>query len=428
MEPSTETAGAATGGRLGLFGGFGIELEYMLVDRETLDVKPVCDELLRAVAGQWVGDVDDGPIAWSNELALHVVELKTNGPAADLTELPERFGASLRRIDGLLAPLSARLLPTGMHPWMDPLRELRLWPHDNDVVYAAFDRIFDCTGHGWANLQSMHVNLPFAEDRSSSGEFARLHAAIRIVLPLLPALAASTPLIDGRISGQLDTRLDVYKNNSRKVPSVCGRVVPEAVFTRADYEREILGRIYADMQVHDPEGILRHEWCNARGAIARFDRSAIEIRVLDVQECPRADLAIAALVTAALKALVAERWTPLERQQAAPLDALAEQFERCIGQAESAPVPDHELLALLGRAGKDWTAGALWRELARELLPAGSPERIAFGSALETILAQGPLARRILRALDGDASRPKLREVYGRLADCLLAGELFDAR
>jgi glutamate---cysteine ligase / carboxylate-amine ligase len=226
----------------------------------------------------------------------------------------------------------------------------------------------------------------------------------------------------------LDTRLDVYKNNSRTVPSVSGRVVPEAVFTRADYEREILGRIYSDMQAHDPEGILRHEWCNARGAIARFDRSAIEIRVLDVQECPRADLAIAALVTATLKALVTERWTTLERQQGATLDVLAEQFERGIAQAESAPVPDPELLALLGRSAKDLTAGALWRELARELLPAGSPERNAFGSALETILAQGPLARRILRALDGDASRPKLREVYGRLADCLLAGELFVAR
>ena len=93
------------------------------------------------------------------------------------------------------------------------------------------------------------------------------------------------------------------QRHARRVPSVSGRVVPEAVFTRPDYEREILGRIYADMAPHDPEGVVRHEWCNARGAIARFDRSAIEIRVLDVQECPRADLAIAALVTAVLRAL-----------------------------------------------------------------------------------------------------------------------------
>jgi carboxylate-amine ligase len=427
VEPSSGVGAGTQSARLGLFQAWGIELEYMIVDRATLDVRPICDELLRAAAGELASDVDDGPIAWSNELALHVVELKTNGPARDLCELPERFGASLRRIDGLLAPLSARLLPTGMHPWMDPYRELRLWPHDNDVVYAAFDRIFDCTGHGWANLQSMHVNLPFAEDRAPDGEFARLHAAIRVVLPLLPALAASSPLLEGRASGVPDTRLSVYKTNSRKVPSVSGRVVPEAVFTRADYEREILGRIYADMEAHDPEGILRHEWCNARGAIARFDRSAIEIRVLDVQECPRADLAIAALTSAALQALVGERWAPLERLQAAGIDGLAEQLERTIAEAEHAPVLDPAYLALFGRTGGAWTAGALWRDLERELLPEGSPARAAFGSALEVILAQGPLARRILRALDGDVSRPRLRAVYGQLADCLLEGELFQA-
>jgi len=416
------------GGRLGLFEGWGIELEYMLVDRQTLDVRPVCDELLRAVAGEYVGDVEDGPIAWSNELALHVVELKTNGPAPDLAALPDLFGRSLRRIDGLLEPLGARLLPTGMHPWMDPHRELRLWPHENDVVYATFDRIFDCSGHGWANLQSMHVNLPFAEDLAADGEFARLHAAIRIVLPLLPALAASTPLLEGRASGLADTRLRVYQGNARRVPSVSGQVVPEAVFTRPDYEREILGRIYADMAPHDPEGVVRHEWCNARGAIARFDRSAIEIRVLDVQECPRADLAIAALVTAVLRALVAERWAPLERQKAASQEVLVAQLERCIVDAERAVVDAPQLLGLLGIEGGEWTAGAIWRRLADQLLPTGSPGREAFGDALPTLLEEGPLARRILDALDGDLSRERLRSVYARLADCLLGDRLFHAR
>jgi len=415
-------------GRLGLFEGYGIELEYMLVDRSTLDVKPVCDELLRAAAGEYVGDFEDGPIGWSNELALHVVELKTNGPAPSLDGLSERFGRSLRRIDQLLEPLGARLLPTGMHPWMDPHRELRLWPHENDVVYATFDRIFDCTGHGWANLQSMHVNLPFGEDLSPEGEFARLHAAIRVVLPLLPALAASTPLLEGRASGLADTRLEVYRSNARRVPSVSGRVVPEAVFTRPDYEREILGRIYADMAPHDPEGVVRHEWCNARGAIARFDRSAIEIRVLDVQECPRADLAIAALTSAVLQALVGERWSPLARQKAAPLEGLVRQLERCIQQAERAEVAAGDYLALFGVGGEGWSAGALWRHLADELLPPGSAGHAAFGDALDTILGEGPLARRILTALEGDLSRERLRAVYGRLADCLLGDQLFHAR
>ncbi len=91
------------------------------------------------------------------------------------------------------------------------------------------------------------------------------------------------------------------------MPSVAGAVVPEPVFTRREYEDDLLGGIYRDLAPLDPEGVLRHEWVNARGAIARFDRGAIEIRVLDVQECPAADLAVAGATIAVVRALVEER-------------------------------------------------------------------------------------------------------------------------
>jgi len=65
-------------------------------------------------------------------------------------------------------------------------------------------------------------------------------------------------------------------------------------------------RIFRDIAPFDPENILRHEWLNSRGAIARFERSAIEIRVLDIQECPAADLAVVAAINGALQCLVRE--------------------------------------------------------------------------------------------------------------------------
>src|SRR5258706_15402909 len=102
----------------------------------------------------------------------------------------------------------------------------------------------------------------------------------------------------------MDGRLDVYRTNSAKIPSIAGSVIPEPVFTHADYQREILERAYRDIAPYDPEGVLQHEFLNARGAIARFDRDAIEIRVLDIQECPKADLAIAAAIVAVLRSLV----------------------------------------------------------------------------------------------------------------------------
>ena len=61
------------------------------------------------------------------------------------------------------------------------------------------------------------------------------------------------------------------------------------------------GLVDPDIAPLDPDGTLQHEWLNSRGAIARFDRNAIEIRVLDIQECPVADLAICFQVMSFLK-------------------------------------------------------------------------------------------------------------------------------
>jgi gamma-glutamyl:cysteine ligase YbdK (ATP-grasp superfamily) len=186
---------------LHLFEGFGVELEYMIVDRDTLNVRPIADRLLADAAGEIVSDVEFDRIAWSNELALHVIELKTNGPTASLAGLAEEFHQQVGQIDSLLSNHNARLMPTAMHPWMDPHTEFELWPHEHSSIYAAYNRIFDCHGHGWANLQSMHINLPFADD----AEFGRLHAAIRLLLPILPALAASSPIVEGQKTEWLDT-------------------------------------------------------------------------------------------------------------------------------------------------------------------------------------------------------------------------------
>ena len=327
-----------------LFERFGVELEYMIVDAERLDVLPVTDRLLHAVAGDYLSEVERGRIAWSNELALHVVELKTNGPATCLEGLADEFQSHVRQINRLLQPLGGRLMPTAMHPWMDPHREMRLWPHAHSPVYEAFDRIFDCRGHGWANLQSVHLNLPFRDD----GEFARLHAAIRLLLPIMPALAASSPIMDGRPTGRLDNRLEVYRNNAHRLPAVSGWVVPEPVFSREAYQREILQPLYRDVAPLDPDGTLQHEWLNARGAIARFDRNTIEIRVLDVQECPQADLAICRMITDVLQALCQERWLPLHRQQAFATEPLHAILLQTIRGAERAVVGDPAYAAAFG--------------------------------------------------------------------------------
>lgn len=406
---------------LQLFEALGVELEYMIVAADTLDVRPITDRVMHDVAGEYVGEWEQGAISWSNELALHVIELKTTDPAPAPAGLAAAFQDNVCQINDLLAPYGARLMPTAMHPWMDPEREMRLWPHDYSPVYQTFDRIFDCRGHGWANLQSAHLNLPFAGDE----QFGQLHAAIRLLLPLIPALAASSPLVDGVPTGMVDTRLEVYRGNARRVPSVAGLVVPEPCYTRTTYEREILARIYADLSPHDPDGILRFEWANARGAIARFDRGTIEIRVVDVQECPAADLAIVQAEISVLRALVAEQFAPYQRQQEVETRELYRLLLATAQAGEQAVIDSPEYLAIWGLDGPI-TAGELWHHLL-EATAAHRDQEPDTAAALQTIVNEGPLARRILRAVGTSPDRDCLREVYARLCDCLAQGQMFRA-
>ncbi len=408
---------------LHLFEGYGIELEYMLVDGESARVAPIADTLLREASGSPVptGDHEDGDLAWSNELVQHVIELKTNGPAPRLAGLAAAFQERIGRIDALLAPHGARLAGGAMHPFMDPRTETVLWPHETTEVYHAYDRIFGCSGHGWSNLQSMHINLPFADD----GEFARLHLAIRAALPLLPCLAASSPFADGLAPGPLDLRMQAYARNSARIPSMAGRIVPEPITSRAQYEEEVLGRLYADLAPHDPEGLLRHEFANARGAIARFDRMAIEIRILDLQEHPAADLGIAAAVIALVRALVEERWASLQDLEALETEVLAQELERTVIGGEQALLYHGPLMAALGRPTGERTGAALWRELVDELQPEMD---CTCGEALEVILSRGTLATRLLQTAGSMPQPDRLRSLVLELADCLAAGRSFDGR
>lgn len=408
---------------LRLFEGIGIELEYMIVDAKSLSVRPLADELLRQVGGGYDLSVELGDVAWSNELALHVIEMKSNGPVPTLTGLADRFQEHVRRMQELLAPLGARLLPTAMHPWMDPNRELALWPHENDVIYQTFDRIFDCRGHGWANLQSMHINLPFASD----DEFGRLHAAMRLILPILPALAASSPVVEGQVTGILDTRVDVYRTNARRVPSVSGVVIPEPVFTRAEYERELLQKIYDDLAPLDPEKTLAHEWANARGCIARFDRMAIEIRLLDLQECPRADIAVAAAVVGTLRRLVSEAGERSAAQRRFGEQELVPLLAACTRDGDRARLEHPRYLEALGYPEPGPAlAGDVWRHLVSQL-EGSEPGFDEWKPALDLILDEGCLARRITTGLGPSPSRERLEAVYRELASCLDAGRMFRA-
>lgn len=411
-----------------VFTGHGIELEYMIVSRDNLNILPIADRILPPSTGE----LEHGILGWSNEMVLHVIELKNQRPLSTLAPLSEAFQQAVQTINNLLEPRGAFLMPTSMHPWMNPRNETRLWPHSNQAIYRTYDRIFDSHRHGWSNLQSMHINLPFAGD----AEFARLHASVRLILPILPALAASSPIADMRRTGYADYRMHVYADNADKVPSIAGKVIPENVSSRVEYDTKILAPMYRDVAPFDPDRVLQHEWLNSHGAIARFDRSAIEIRVVDTQECPAADLAIAAATNFAVQSLyVHPDSVPLALLQSIPTDGLVKILNDCVHYAEHAVIDDPAYLELLGYNGSRCTAKELWKNLLAPLLeedkiptnlqPSPSHDNTAWKKPLQFILDNGPLARRILQATGTDESRAHLEVIYRELCGCLQDGRMF---
>ncbi|MEX2381514.1 MAG: glutamate-cysteine ligase family protein, partial [Opitutales bacterium] len=405
---------------LHLFEKFGIELEYMVVGNNDFRVRPIVDRIMIARCGEAVNECEVGACGVSNELAAHVFELKSPEPTADLEQQEADFAAAVRLTNEILAPEEAHLLPGPMHPTMLPANESITWPHEGQQIYSLYDSIFNCRGHGWFNLQSSHINLPFAGDE----EFSRLHCAIILILPLLPALSAASPFMEGQVTGLLDTRLDVYRRNQLRCPSITGEVIPEAVFSQEEYEDRILQPMYQEIAPFDREGILAHEWLNSRGAIARFERNAIEIRLLDVQECPAADVAIAQFIINTLHDLTAHALHQLKKWSlSSSARAKKKQLLQVISQGFDAPLILPEVREAFRLPRSVQTAGDFWKHVFRK--PHRRPLPHSFERTVSYIMEEGNLATRLLRFQKAQENPRDFLSLLTRLSECLAENKLF---
>jgi gamma-glutamyl:cysteine ligase YbdK (ATP-grasp superfamily) len=401
------------------FDRHGVELEYMIVNKSSLEVTPLADRLLKLPEGGY-GDRQHEEITWSNELCLHLIELKTTQPIEKLESSLDAFNKHVTIINQKLDLLGCCLLPGGMHPWMNPASQTQLWPHGSREIYHTFDRIFGCHGHGWSNLQSTHLNLPFGDEAS----FLQLHRAIRVLLPILPALAASSPFVEGTPSRFMDERIKQYQSNCALIPTITGRVVPESIRSIRDYERHILNRIARQLKHHDPSGVLEPEWTNARGAIARFSRQSIEIRVMDNQECPQADLAILQVMGLVLSNLIDRESGFREPVKHPSTRILQSILGHCVKDGTQAHITHKPYLEALGlEQPTPMKAGELWRALIEQV----GWEHLSWVDTIELILNQGCLAERLKKVAGDHPDLRQLRQVYQQLAHSLASGKPFVA-
>jgi glutamate---cysteine ligase / carboxylate-amine ligase len=398
---------------------FGIELEYMLVDKENLNVLPIADQVFKKIMGEVTNIVSSPRIDWSNELVNHVIEFKNNKPEPCLVELTALFQEQIQRANKELAQWNAQLMPSAMHPWMNPDTETKLWPHENNEIYNAYDRIFGCRGHGWANLQSLHINISFDTDK----EFHKLHSAIRFFLPLIPALSSSSPFVEGESQGYSSHRLSFYLKNQRKIPSIIGQAIPEVIHSNKEYQDKILSPMYKDISPLDPDGILQEEWLNSRGAIPKFERGCIEIRLADVQEAPIIDLSIAQFWIKAIEKFMNGSWISMEESETLSPQELKVILEKTVLLGENALIDDTKYLACFGLS-QPMTAQELLKEIFSQLKY--DPSEESFKVHLNKILEKGSLSTRIKKNLSDKPKRDELKAVYRKLCHCLNEGIFFE--
>jgi len=399
---------------------YSVSLQYMIIDKDSLQVKPISDELLKHELGTYGNESENGIITWSRENVLHAIELRSTKAESNFNTLENGFADNIRLINKILTQWNAVLLPTAAHPLMNPEKETKLWSHNNHEALDVFQQLLNFYSHPWSNIHRTLIRLPFKND----AEFGKLHAAIRVLMPLLPALCASSPLIDGKLTGYMQSSLSFYKSSQSRIPWLTEKLIPEPIFFRKNYEENVYEKIKKEVASLNNGNVLKPVDLNFRGAVPQFDNGHIEIRTIDVQECPAADLAITALITETLKALISEKFVPMEDLQEAFTDALAGILDDTAQHGQSTEIYSTEYSSLFG-INSFITPKELWQHIYQTLTKKGNTPLERWEPELSIILEEGTLSDRIVKELKGDVSEASIKKVYRELSDCLAQNKMF---
>ncbi|MEM3442421.1 MAG: glutamate-cysteine ligase family protein [Candidatus Bathyarchaeia archaeon] len=382
----------------------GPEHEFSIVDEE-LKALPIADKIIKDIRGRIANSVELPCFTFGKELQMHVMEVKPNAPFKS----PEKFNECMHEAvlwlsDFLERKYNAHLLGMGMHPLLK-LEETCIWPHRHKQIYRAYSKVFNLKQHGWLNIQSFQLNLPYLNEK----EAILLHNKLAEICAYLPAISAASPVFEGNIGEHVDNRLYFYMLNQREVPSIAGDVIPEYISSFQEYKNEIIGRYSLDLAKADVDKCLLYkDWVNSRGVIFRFDRKALEIRVMDEQECIKSDVAVSCFIRALLRGLLKEK------NELLPHELLVKDFKSVIEDGLQAKVSHHK-----GR-----TAREVCKHYLKIALENAIKEEKKYLSIVERRIENGNLSEIIKRKILARAQETDLHEaiknVYSMLIKSLL--------
>jgi glutamate---cysteine ligase / carboxylate-amine ligase len=248
----------------------GIEEEFAILDPVTFDLVPRFEEL-RAYASS-----RDPLLAESitGELISSEIEI-VSGRGESLLDALARQRERRLRLFALAGQQGAALAATGTHPWAD----YRQQPIIDTEHYRRVEQGLKYVA--WRNNTfSLHVHVGVRDiDRA-----VRVCDRLRPVLPLLLAVSANSPYLDGRDSGLHTARTQSFTRNFPR----CG--IPDAFGGWRAYREyvEFLTRTNSIVE-------FTQVWWSVR---PHFEFGTVEVRICDAQSTAGESDALAALMVA----------------------------------------------------------------------------------------------------------------------------------
>ena len=232
----------------------GVEEEFSILDPDTLELTPRFEELRDFALGDPV--LRDSV---AGELISSEIEI-ISGVGENLEHALSRQRERRRRLFALAAAHGAALGATGTHPWADyrgqPIIDTEHYRRvEEGLKYVAWRN----------NTFSLHVHVGVRDiDRA-----VRACDRLRPVLPLLLAISANSPFLDGRDSGLHSARTQSFTKSFPR----CG--IPDAFGGWAAY------REYIELLVRTNSIVeFTQVWWSVR---PHFSFGTVEVRICDVQ-------------------------------------------------------------------------------------------------------------------------------------------------
>jgi carboxylate-amine ligase len=352
LDRAVETFAASTDFTVGL------EEEFSILDPVTLDLVPRFEELRDAAA-------ESDPLLHEHitgELISSEIEI-ISGPGADLQDALRRQRERRRALFALAGARGAGLGATGTHPWSDyrdqPVIDT---PHyhrvEEGLKYVAWRN----------NTFSLHVHVGIRDiDRA-----VRVCDRMRSVLPLLLAVSANSPFLDGRLAGLHSARSQTF---TRSFPR-CG--VPYT-FGGWPAFRDYIALLIRTNSIMEFTQI----WWSVR---PHFSYGTVEVRICDAQATAGESDALSALVVSCV-AQAALEVDAGETGAEEPGYLIEENMWRAIRYGLDGRMIDFD-------RGVEYPAG----EIVERLLAWTAPARAALGIEVEPALA-GPNGAQRQRAM-----------------------------